>query len=262
MNKSFLKISAVLFVLLFQLTGCFNYDDDRRPLYYFYDEPVVVSQIGTYPFVRNESYSFYVPGLAGKTTLKEGNILWTSFVVDLDDKDYPSVLSTFGYTARRFIYEVVDSAKLIIPTDTEEFESYLSDDYSESIELSVLYKYVIDSLWFFGFKHKEISNQVRYSYELILNPEIEKNSNYPTLYIRSKKVDAPAGCNARDNLQRNIFAFDVKEFVNYYKESVSSTGQIRFNLKYKIGVDLEGKDIYRDFTSNPIPWNFDGKKSK
>jgi hypothetical protein len=261
MNKSFLKIYGVLLVFLFQFTSCFDYDNNNKPLYYFFDEPVVVNQLGTYPFVRNESYMFYVPGLTGNTNVKEGNILWTSFVVDLDDNEYPSVLSTFNYTARRFNFEIVDSAKVIIPADIEEFESFLSDSYSEPVELSVLYKYVIDSLWFFGFKHKENSNQVRYAYELILNPE-KGNNDFPTLYIRSKRVNAPAGCNARDQLQRNIFAFDTKEFVNYYRESISPTGQIRFNLKYKTGVNTNGADIYKDFTSNPIPWNFNEKKIK
>jgi hypothetical protein len=255
MIKSFLKIFGILFILLFQFTGCVDNDYNKRAIYYFYDEPVVVDQTGKYPFIRNEYYSFYVPGLADNSTLKEGDLLWSSFIVDMDDKDYPLHFSTFNYTAKSFHYETVDSAKVIIPANVEAFQSYLSDDYSVSIEFSVLYRYVIDNLWFFCFRQKDQSN---YTYELILNPEIENgNNHYPTLYIRSKKLET-SGENVRKAQTKdgNIFAFDVSDFVDYYRRTISSTGKVHFNLKYKIDVDAQGKDIYRSFMSNPISWNF------
>ena len=255
MIKKLLKIFGILFILLFQFTSCLDIED-RKQVYYFYDEPAVVNRMGGYPIVRNESYLFYVPGLVDNTTLKEGDLLWTSFVVDLDDQEQPDLNSdTKSYTARRFQYKTVDSAKVIIPADAAEFESYLSDDYSAPIELSVLYKYNIDSLWFFGFIQGDRSNQLSHTYELILNPEIE-SGNYPTLYIRSKQVNASTGHQVNDQLNRNIFAFDVVDFVNYYREKISPTGMIRFNLKYKTGTGLDGKDIYKEFMSNPISWKF------
>jgi len=88
------------------------------------------------------------------------------------------------------------------------------------------------------------------------------SNNIPTLYIRSKSIDASTGSSekvcSRDG--NNIFAFDVANFVNYYRETVSNSGKVRFNLKYKIGVDGNGKDIYRPFMSNPISWDFGSGK--
>ena len=256
--RSFFKIFGVLFILLFQFTSCLKDNDNTKPVYYFYDEPVVVDQIGAYPFIRNESYSFYVPELANNSTLKTGDLLWSSFIVDLDDKDYPSVSSTFHYTAKSFHYKTVDSAKVIIPANVEEFQSYLSDDYSALIEFSVLYKYVVDSLWFFGFKQKDNSN---YTYELILNPEIESNNNYPTFYIRAKQINASADSSEKAHSKDgNIFAFDVAEFATAkYLANIAPTDVRRFNLKYKTGVDADEKDIYKSFMSNPIEWNFRGR---
>jgi len=253
--KRFLKTSGVLLILLFQFTGCLNYDDNKNPVYYFYDEPVVVTYTGDFLLVNNQSYSFYVSGLTDNTSLKEGNLLWTSFTVDIEEQP-PTVFSVHYYTARHFRYQTVDSARVIIPENVEEFQSYLADDYSEPIELSLLHKYIIDRLWFFSFKHRDHSNHI---YELILNPELE-DSIYPTLYIRSKKVNTSNEQQAKDHLNREVFAFDVTDFAPYNKEKNSSSDVIRFNLKYKVGVDSEGNDIYRGFSSNPITWNFNNRQ--
>ena len=256
--KKFLNVFGVLFLLLFQLTSCLNEDDNRKPVYFFYDEPVVVNQMGDNPVVCNESYSFYVPGLAKDTTLKAGYLLWSSFIVDLDnDKELPAIFSKFYYTAKNFHYQTVGNSKVIIPADTAEFQSYLSDDYSASIESSFLYRYAIDSLWFFGFRQKDYSSN--FIYELILNPTIEKNgNNYPTLYIRAKQTNVSTSARSTDgNL---VFAFDAADFVKYWKNLNISTNRVRFNLKYKTGVDANGKDIYRSFMSNPIAWDFNTVK--
>jgi len=250
--KSFIKISGVLFLLLFQFTSCLKEDDNRKPVYLFYDEPVVVNQLGDNPIVRNESYLFSVLELAGDTALKAGDLLWTSFIVDLDNQTNTNSLQ---YTAESFQYRIVDSAKVIIPADTADFQSFLSDDYSAPIELSILYRYAIDSLWFFGFRQRD--NSLSYTYELIMNPTIEKSNNsYPTLYIRAKQTDVSTNTvNARSMDGYLIFAFDVADFVKYYLSNIS-TNRLWFNLKYKTGVDANGKDIYRPFMSNPIAWDF------
>ena len=248
--KSFIKISGVLFLLLFQFTSCLNEDNNGKPVYFFYDEPVVVNRMGDNPVVRNESYLFSVPELSGDTALKAGDLLWTSFIVDLDNQTSTDSLQ---YTAKSFRYQIVGNSKVIIPADTVEFQSYLSDDYSAAIESSVLYRYAIDSLWFFGFRQG--NNSSNYIYELIMNPTIEKNgNNYPTLYIRAKQTDASAS--ARSTEGNLVFAFDAADFAKYWDNLKMSTDWARFNLKYKTGVDANGKDIYRSFMSNPVAWDF------
>ena len=256
--KSFIKISGVLFLLLFQFTSCLKEDNNGKPVYFFYDEPVAVNRMGDNPVVRNESYLFSVPELSGDTALKAGDLLWTSFIVDLDnDKELPAIFSKFYYTAKSFRYQTVGSSKVIIPADTAEFQSYLSDDYSSAIESSVLYRYAIDSLWFFGFRQKDYSSN--FIYELILNPTIEKDgAGYPTLYIRAKQTDVSTS--ARSTEGNHVFAFDAAYFAKYWDNLKMSTGQARFNLKYKTGVDANGKDIYRSFMSNPVAWDFNTVK--
>jgi len=256
--KTFFKFSGVLFILLFQFMSCADLNNGR-PILFYYDEPVAVYQVGDNPLIRNESYIFNVPELKDNTSLKPGDLLWTSFIVDLEnEKEYYT--SSKKLTAINFRYETVDSAKIIIPSNIEEFRTFLSDDYSAPIELSFLYLYEIDNLWFFGFKQRDHSNHLSHTYEMILNPELE-NDGHPTLYIRSKQLNISAESNkkARSN-EGNIFAFDATGFVEYYRKTISSTGPVRFNLKYKTNVDANGDDIYRSFMSNPISWNFSYKK--
>jgi len=253
--KKFFLFLGVLFILLIQFSSCIK-DDDKKPVYYFYDEPVVVNEVGENPIIRNQSYLFKVPELAENKTLKKNDLLWTSFTVDLeDDPSNDLAKENKIYTARNFKYKTVDSTKVIIPANTDEFQTYLTDDYSDSIESAVLFKYYIDDLMFFGFQQKGGSSQKYYTYELVLNPELE-NSNYPTLYIRSKLVTPSPKEQASDKDNRTVFAFDAADFVVYYREYFASNPDTRFNLKYKTGVDSNGKDVYKEFMSNPIHWNF------
>jgi len=261
--KKFFKIFGVLFILLFQFTSCLNDDNRLSKGAVLLDEPVVVVRMGEHPIVRNQSFYFYVPELEENTTLEKSNLLWTSFIYDFEDPEQPELdLGLKAYTAKPFKYKAVDSAKVIIPADFEEFQSYLSDDYTAPIESSALYLKVIDSLWFFGFIQKDQANKLSHTYELILNPEIEHSNDYPTFYIRSKQVNASDEHQALDKDKRKVFAFDVTDFVIYYRNNNFPTGPIRFNIKYKNGENSNGKDIYKDFLSNPISWNFAKKQPK
>ncbi|GHT86069.1 hypothetical protein FACS189420_5880 [Bacteroidia bacterium] len=234
--------------------------DDNNSVYYYYDEPVVYEPVAESPLIRTAYAMFHAPDLAGAASLQKGDFLWSTFVVDLNDKPAPSPLDNAKlYTATHFKYAKVNVADVILP-EKEAFDSFLSDDYSESISSACLYRSFIDNSLFFGFTHKNQSdNSYIYEYELVLNPEKERNSNYPTFYIRAKKPVltiheeiASVGQYKKDEI---IFAFQMSDFINYYRKNISNTGPIRFNLKYKTGQDEAGKDIYREFLSNPISWN-------
>jgi hypothetical protein len=239
----------VLLLSVFCLTSCIN-DDDSDTVYYYYDEPVMFEPVGNSPLIRTEYDTFHAPDLAGQT-LQKGDLLWSTFTVDLKIKPTPDETDHNYYTATNFKYTRVSIADVIVP-ENGDFESYLSDDYSEPISSAGLYKSYLDSTLFFGFKHENQSDNM-FVYELVLNPE-EENSDYPTLYIRAKKVGiVPVSTEYKKD--EVIFAFNMLDFINYYKKNISNTGLVKFNLKYKTGQTADGKDIYREFNSNPLSWN-------
>jgi hypothetical protein len=106
---------------------------------------------------------------------------------------------------------------------------------------------------FFEFTHKESPANSTFTYEMVWEPATATDSNsHPNLYIRTKRLE-DSSIGEGDN--KIIFGFDMTAFIDYYKEHISSSNPVTFNLKYKIGTDKEGKDVYRDFQSNPIKWN-------
>jgi hypothetical protein len=249
--KKVLNNAFVLISFMLCLTSCFD-DENSNPVYYYYDEPVVFELSGEKPVIRTLYDKFYAPDLVGDTELQAGDILWSSFIVDLNKE--PTTASTSGeyYSADGFRYSKVGSEDVILPESVEEFNTYLSDDYSEPISVASLYKSYIDHKLFFGFTHKEQSNQ-SYTYELVMDPAGDHNKEYPTLYIRAKKSEnTPVAYSKKGEV---IFAIDMTDFIDFYRKSVSNSGPVKFNLKYKIGKDEDGKDIYRSFLSNPLSWN-------
>lgn len=244
--KKLVKI-FMLFSLVFVFTNCSN-DDNKNNIVYYFDEPAVVESSSDLTIIQSAHDRFIVPSL-GKDSLEKGDLLWTAFIVDMNKGK--STANPSCYEATDFRYIPVDSAKIIMPADTAEFNSYLSDDYTAFIYEAVLYPDYLDKLLFFGFKREKPSDDASFDYELIWNPEKEKDNSHPTLYIRSKKIDIAA---QQSGHKETVFAFDMTEFINYYKKNISDKNPVYFNLKYKTGTDEDGHDIYRAFRSNPIMW--------
>jgi hypothetical protein len=239
--KRFIKL-FILFFIVFDFTSCLD-DGNSDPYYFFSDEPAVVESLSDSSIVRTAYGKFCVPSLKNEA-LQTNDILWSSFVVEKKDENKVQMPDNgFYYKANNFRYVKIDSAKVIIPADTVEFESYLADDYNEKIDRAVLYKTCVDSLLFFEFEHG--SATANFEYELVLNPVIESSNGHPTLYIRAK------ASSARTRPDKLIFAFDMTGFINYYWETSSEKNTVQFNLKYYAGT---GKDGYREFLSNPLSW--------
>ena len=245
--KKLFKFS-VLSVLALGFAACNLDDDNGRRVYSIYDEPAVVESVGELPTIRTAYGKFSVPSLANSTSVAEGSLLWVAFVFDMNTQSDDKL-----YAAQNFKYFAIDSAKVALPADAAEFETYLSDSYSDSIELAMLYNTYIDSMLFFKFTQKAAENQ-RFDYELVCNPDMERDAqNIPTLYIRTKKVDgSTTRASGSSQEAHTIFGIEMTDYIAQYK--VKFAGEVKFNLKYKIGTDKDGKDVYRPFKSNPITW--------
>jgi hypothetical protein len=246
MMKKASKISVLLFVLIAVFSACIN--DHDEPVFSIYDEPAVVESVGAQPVIRTAYGKYSVPALAN-ASVGAGDLLWVAFIVDMNNQPSRDLL-----TAQSFRYEAIDSTNVTIPADSTEFVSFLSDSYSDSIAEAVMYNTYIDSMLFFGFRQAAPENGT-FDYEMVCNPDLEDGKNIPTLYIRTKKINA-VRLAAPSHVRRNtVFGFRMSEYVQYYRKHVSGSGPVRFNLKYKIGTGRDGKDVYREFRSNPLSWN-------
>jgi hypothetical protein len=247
--------ALMLFALAVTLTTCLS-DDKRENTVYFFDEPAVIQSLDESGAIIRSPHSYFdVPDLKD-SLLKNGDLLWTSFRVNLDEKNPRENLYAplkIPYVANSFSYVKVDSARVIIPDSVGEFVSYLIN--SLPIQKVVLYPDCLDHLLFFGFQMEgAASSKVRFDYEMVLSPAIESTNRYPTLYILPKKTETET-----DNYSSNgetIFAFDMTDFINYNKKHFADVPVVGFNLKYKYVVDEEGKMDYCEYHRNPILWNY------
>ena len=238
------KLFVISFILSLGFASCL--DNDNDPVYYFYDEPAIVELSNDQTLIRTAHGLFFVTK-AESSRLQDGDLLWTSFTVDMGNQSNKDTL-----TAIYLKGDYVDKTKPTFPANKAEFEFHLNDSYSDAFDQAILYKSYLDSLLFFNFTHKKESNRNR-EYELVLNPETEDRNGFPTLYIRA--MEAVDDRHYDKDKDKTIFAFDMAEFVNHYRTNISKTDPVTFNLKYKVGEDKEGKDVYREFRSNPIRWN-------
>jgi hypothetical protein len=234
-----------LFAFIFGFVNCDDHNNDNHV--YFYDEPAIVESLDNDTVIKAAHGKFLVNSL--DSSLKVGNLLWTVFEVDLDSKK-ETVGDEALYRATGFRCSLVDSSKVIIPADTTAFKEKLADDYTEDIDLAVLYNEYVENLLFFGFQN-ESSGNTGYVYEVFLNPEKEQGTQHPTLYIRAKKATIVPASNSK---HETIYAFDMSDFIKYYRDTISEDGPVKFNLKYKTGTK-DGKDVYRGFQSNPLSWH-------
>ncbi len=246
MKKFFLL--PFLFALTLGFISCSD-DDDKSPVWYFYDEPAIVKSVsagtGSPEVIIQTAYgNFSVPELSG--SLAEGQCLWTAFTYDMNNQPSPGVM-----TATAFRYKEIDSTKVLMPADKPAFDTYLEDSYSDSIKASVLYLSYVNKVLFFGFSMHDSKS---YGYELICNPDLDEGSTYPTLYIRARPFISNIKYNSLQTDEKNTvhYGFDMTGFLDKYMTSGNS---VTFNLKYKTGTK-DGKDVYKSFKDNPITWSF------
>ena len=250
--KKLLFVIPTLFLMSLGLVSCLNDSDDS--IYYFEGEPAIVEDMdGETPIIRTSHGKFLVPGLANKE-VEKGDFLWSYFLVDMGTQANKDSLQ-----ASAFRYRKISEEKVILPEEAEEFKNYLNNDYASPFHLAELYTTYIDKHLFFGFYHKPYTEN-RFEYELVCNPEIEASNGYPTLYIRAKElsnsVSETFDSAEKAKGKKVVATFDMTEFLEEYGKGNNAGGKsVKFNLKYKIGTNSDGKDTYREFLSNPISWS-------
>ena len=244
-----LFVIPILFLMTWGFMSC---NDNPHSTFFFREEPAIVYDLSgdSYPVIKTAYGNFSVPELVEKN-VEEGDLLWTTYfyVTTLDITRGDSLV------AQDFRYEEVNEKPVALPENTELFNKFLDDDYSDSIQLAKLYPTYVERYLFFGFYHEDTASN-DFIYEIVCNPEIEAANGHPTLYIRAKKALPEELRNSPGiSISRIIAAFDMHEFVEKYILEVSHELKlVRFNIKYKTGIDSEGNDIYREFLSNPITW--------
>ncbi len=177
------------------------------------------------------------PELNGKSFFDD-DLLWTNFEVNHDNQPYSDAT-----TVSNLVYMQVYSSYIrTVPGGivTDEYTAPIDHMYPAPALKAVR------KILFCSFGHVAPADQT-YAYEMFYDPE--ETADTPTLYVRAKKSNSSTGSNI--NL-KTCWAFEMTTFATRYKDPSSNIVQL--NIKYRTGVDDEGKDIYKTLEGSPISW--------
>ena len=228
-------VSTVLCTSLFGFIGCMK---DNDSVLYLYDEPAIAEYAGNKPMIRTAFGRYYVPNLSD--TIHSGDCLWINCTIDFEKQS-----NSTDTLATDFTYRKIGKSSVKIQSGD------MVDDYSESMVSAAIYNRTIGNTLFFVFMQKAPKNQI-FDYEIICNTDslIENDGKeYPALYLKSKKVNAPGG-EPMDIITQ--FGFDMTRFASNpaYK---NNKNEIPLYLYYKTGTKDE-KEIYEAFKTYPVLW--------
>ena len=168
----------------------------------------------------------YASELQNADDLSEGDALMVSFSVNYDQQNMEKYTMA---TDLEYIKLGLGNA-----TATVEGES-MSDDFNLPIETFGIYNNV-EYYFFFGFSHKNLSEGDKLLYEMTYNRE--KTEETPELIVRAKKSS-----------EGSKYAAYVFNLISFYFDNKDSDNKLKFSIKYKTGVDEEGKDTFEYCTN-------------
>ncbi len=221
-----------LFALIFGATSCMKKGENISS--HLYIPAIVEYSFLQQPLLKTSLGTVLAPELSDDL-LKPSELLVTNFSVNYDNQ--PSSEYT---TISNVQYVKVESS---YPAATPGGES-TTEDYTVPIE-DMLYRDPVVNILFFGFIHTAPGDQ-KFVYEMTYDSE--DTSDTPTLYIRAKKDGE--GTETK-GAYLYFYAFDMTSYFSSHKTDAT---EIKFNIKYKTGVDDEGKDVYKSWTNNPFIW--------
>ena len=226
-----LKVVTIV-ILLATATACMQNDN---PVWYFFDEPAIVTYNGSSVVLKTPYEPYPAPELDG-SGLVEGQCLISTFILDYANS--PLVASVIN------CFDVHNS-------QVEVRSGAMEDDFTDSIASAQILPRYVDAMLFFSFKPHTAVENAMYQYELVCNTDsITLGSNGKSvygMYFRSKNV-ASGGAESQEN--KYYYAFDLGEFARTYQED-----SLYINFYYYTKTHQD-EEIYTAFKENPVRYKF------
>ncbi len=228
---------------MFLLTSCLDNVGNSQT---FPIDNAVVQYSSYYPGVTflNTSYGVVAAPELKNQGYSSGDCMFVAFTVDYDNQPSSSYLTASGITkdtykkiAKTNIF-MLDAGSQVISNEIDA----LSEDSIKTVGL-VGSVPCIDNNLFMGFDQLDGESQ-NYEYTLVYSGSLI--DDVPVLYVCAKKSGTSSATPYGDFRYQ---AFDLTSFLFQYSDSEN---KFSFYLKYKTGVDAEGKNVYKSTTEKPI----------
>ena len=226
MKKVFIPF---LSLLIFILSSCNKDGDDIRN---YSDVPAIVafSSETFQPTIITSLGTFLAPELQKflYTAVVEGDAIWTYFTVNYDKPDDSGANIAYDLT-----FAKIETAGARATWGGE------SVDGSYNIPIEKMWiADVFNNRMFLVFEIT-VPNDQKMMYEMTYDLNEKDN---PEVYIRAKKNN-PEGSGITTTVYYP-FAFNMSHFFSTYK---SADNLVKFKIKYKIGINVEGNDQFEYF---------------
>jgi hypothetical protein len=211
-------------LLMFGLSSCIKPGENTQDIkaYGIFDNDIFIR------IIRTSSIGpIYAAELQSVTDLEIGDAVFVSFRINFDQQT-----SNDYWVVSDLQYEKLNLERAIPTTGGES----TTGDFDLPIETLRIFDNV-GYYFFFGFNHKGIGEGDKFLYEMTYNGE--KTEDTPELIIRARK--------SSEGSKYSECAFNLSYFL---WDNRGSDNTVKFSIKYKAGVDNDGKDDYRYCTTN------------
>ena len=236
--KTLKFVFLLLAASLLLLTSCLENTGNSQT---YQADNAVVRYFSLYPemtFLDTPYGSVAAPELDAKN-YNEGDCLFASFTIDYDNQPAPSKYTLVSNMSE----EKIRSGNIImLDSESQDISSVIDSMSVDSIRYVAPAGYFpcIDNKLFMGFDQLDSKIQ-NYEYQLVFSVV----NDIPVLYVCAKSSPTSS---ATPFGNYKYQAFDITPFFNQYADDKN---RVTFHLRYKKGVDENGKNVYES-SSNPI----------
>ncbi len=242
-KEKFLILGVVLTLFTMSFVSC-NDDDDPNPniLRFIYEPVIVESNDGGKVSMETQYGEIQAPQLS---IAKAGEYYLTHFFMDTTIRPYTAY-------SMEYIRMGADTLSILAP-GTQMSEGYdipitdigifIQDKQAETLLKSDedVKLICLDTTFFIEAAFEGSEKEKSHEFELVCSPDsIDATNNLPIFYLRAKSTDQKI---SKASYALNLSTAPIVE---------TGEGLIEFNLKYKTGVNSEGKDIYKSYKNNPV----------
>lgn len=208
-----------------------NFSTDNAVVCYYSNFPGLT-------FLNTSVGAIAAPELNGKG-YEKGDCLFASFTIDYDNQP-----NNQYYTATNVVEKKIGKTDIImlnaVYQNVDDSIAKLSQDSIKNIGFAGSINCCIDNNLFMGFDQLDANRN--YDYQLVYSDSLI--DEIPVLYVCAKEANPSSAITFGDYKYQ---AFNIAPFLAKYADE---NNNFSFYLKYKKGVDVNGKNVYEFLSTN------------
>ncbi len=245
-KEKFLILGVVLTLFTMSFVSCLDDDDNNPNILDFVYEPVIIkSNDGSSVKMRTQYGDILAPQL---NKAKAGEYYLTHFWMDTTQHPYTASIIDYKRMGADTISILPSGTPMTKASDISitDVGIYTQDAQAETLlksDVKSVKFMCMDSTFFVKAQFDGSENGKSHDLELVFALDsIDATNHLPIFYLRAKPTD--------QEIARDGYALNLSPLIG--TTLYAGEGFVEFNLKFKTGVDKDGKDVYKSYENNPV----------